>query len=154
MEQEEFFPQTQLKNNIDYVDLSILEDFRSSSGGKKDWSFSDVPKGKYICYRTGYTNECHKDRGPVFPGVQNKLTGKWLPCKIYENDISYPVAYIRVNGMNKKLLMHKLVGQCFLINDQPKLKRTVDHKNRIRTDWSIDNLIWESQGNNARNKGK
>ncbi len=56
--------------------------------------------------------------------------------------------------MNKKLLMHKLVGQCFLINDQPKLKRTVDHKNRIRTDWSIDNLVWESQGNNARNKGK
>ena len=35
MEQAEFFPQTQLKNNIDYVDLSTLEDFRSSSGGKK-----------------------------------------------------------------------------------------------------------------------
>ncbi|GAG13018.1 unnamed protein product, partial [marine sediment metagenome] len=66
----------------------------------------------------------------------------------------YPVVYISVNGMNKKLLMHKLVGQCFLINDQPKLKKTVDHKNRIRTDWSIDNLVWESQGNNARNKGK
>ena len=26
--------------------------------------------------------------------------------------------------------MHKIVAQCFLVNDQPELKKTVDHKNR------------------------
>ena len=63
MEQEEFFPQKQLKKDIDYVDLCTLEDFQSGSGGKKDWSFSDLEKDKYICYRTGYTNEHFKGRG-------------------------------------------------------------------------------------------
>jgi len=154
MEQEEFFPQTQLKKDIDFVDLSTLEDFQSSSGGKKDWSFTDLEKGKYICYRTGYINEHFKDKGPVFPGVQNKETGKWLLCKIYESDINYPIFFIIVDGNKKKLLIHKIVAQCFLINDLPELKKTVDHKNHNKADWSIDNLVWDSQSNNAKNKGK
>ena len=116
-------------------------------------SFADLEKDKYICYRTGYINEHHNDRGAVFPGVQNKETGKWLPCKIYESDINYPIFFIVVEGKTKKLLMHKIVAQCFLINDQPELKKTVDHKNRLRSDWSLDNLVWESQKNNSKNRG-
>jgi len=153
MEQSEFFPQKQLKKDIDYVDLSTLEDFQSGSGGKKDWSFFDLEKDKYICYRTGYTNEHHKDLGPIFPGIQNKEKGKWIPCKIYESDINYPIFFIIVEGKTKKLLIHKIVAQCFLVNDQPELKKTVDHKNRDKSDWSLDNLVWASQKNNSKNKG-
>ena len=100
----------QLKKDIDYVDLCTLEDFQSGSGGKKDWSFSDLEKDKYICYRTGYTNEHHKDRGPVFPGVQNKETGKWLPCKIYESDISYAIFFILVVSNNPSRIYQLFVS--------------------------------------------
>jgi len=154
MDQPEFFPVPQLRNNVDYVDISTLEDFKSSSGGAKEWSFSDIPKGKYICFKTGYTNKYFPERGPIFPGLQNKQTGNWLTPTVFEDDISYPNFGIIVDGKTRKILMHKLVGQCFLINDQPELKRTVDHISRNKKDWSLDNLVWKSQKGNAQNKGK
>jgi hypothetical protein len=154
MDQTEFFPVPQLRNNVDYVDISTLEDFQSSSGGAKEWSFFDIPKGKYICFKTGYTNKYFPERGPIFPGLQNKQTGKWLTPTVFEDDISYPNFGITVDGKTRKILMHKLVGQCFLINDQPELKRTVDHTSRNKKDWSLDNLVWKSQKGNAQNKGK
>ena len=39
MDQPEFFPVPQLRNNVDYVDISTLEDFQSSSGGAKNGLF-------------------------------------------------------------------------------------------------------------------
>ena len=43
MEQEEFFPQKQLRKDIDYVDLGTLEDFQSGSGvAADDISAGDV----------------------------------------------------------------------------------------------------------------
>ena len=87
------------------------------------------------------------------PRIKNKEKGKWIPCKIYESDINYPIFFIIVEGKTKKLLIHKIVAQCFLVNDQPELKKTVDHKNRDKSDWSLDNLVWASQKNNSKNKG-
>ena len=91
-------------------------------------------------------NELNKKYGPpVFEGIFN-------------NNILYYISH--ESGFKnfsprktKKLLMHKIVSQCFLVNDQPKLKKTVDHKNRLKSDWSLDNLLWDSQKNNSKNKG-
>ena len=74
MDQPEFFPVPQLRNNVDYVDISTLEDFQSSSGGAKEWSFSDIPKDKYICFRTGYTNNIFRREDLSFQDCKiNKL---------------------------------------------------------------------------------
>ena len=49
-------------------------------------------------------------------------------------------------GFNLKL--HRIAGEAFVVNDNPKLKKIVDHKNKNRIDYRIKNLRWVTFGEN------
>ncbi|KAK8853619.1 hypothetical protein M9Y10_017180 [Tritrichomonas musculus] len=47
---------------------------------------------------------------------------------------------------------HFLIAQQFIPNDDPEHKNQIDHINRDRTDYHIENLRWITQSENNRNK--
>ena len=53
----------------------------------------------------------------------------------------YPIISIRESKSKiKRLLVHRLVGTCFLHNSDNK--RTINHKNGIKSDNRVENLEW------------
>ena len=60
--------------------------------------------------------------------------------------------YPRVNLNCKAYYKHRLVSEQFLINDDPEHKTQVDHKNKDRTDYHLENLRFVSNSDNQKNK--
>ncbi len=58
----------------------------------------------------------------------------------------YVVVKITKNGIGRMTLVHRLVCEAFL--DNPDNKRTVNHKNGIKTDNRLCNLEWATHGEN------
>jgi hypothetical protein len=56
------------------------------------------------------------------------------------------------NGVKESELVHRIVAICFLSNE--KSKRTVNHKNGIKTDNRVENLEWASDKENIRHAFK
>ena len=60
----------------------------------------------------------------------------------------YPIqcGYLRVNlskdGTNKWYLVHRLVAEAFIENDDPTHKTQINHKNENKQENSADNLEW------------
>lgn len=52
------------------------------------------------------------------------------------------------NGQRKTLLVHRIMAETFL--DNPEGKRTVNHKNGIKTDNSLSNLEWATYSENHK----
>ena len=61
--------------------------------------------------------------------------------------------YPRVHLNSKTYFKHRIIALQFIPNDDPEHKDQVDHKNRIRNDYHIDNLFWCTQSTNQMNKG-
>lgn len=60
----------------------------------------------------------------------------------------YPTVTLYKEGKGIKNYCHRLVAQAFL--DNPHGKRTVNHKNGVRTDNRLENLEWMSYSENIR----
>src|SRR5689334_11560227 len=59
----------------------------------------------------------------------------------------WTVAFIK-NGTYKHLKVHRLVALAFIPN--PENKRTVNHINCIKADNSVENLEWNTHGENLK----
>jgi len=62
--------------------------------------------------------------------------------------VGYYSIVICYNGSKKTELIHRLVAKCFIPN--PENKRTVNHKNGVKTDNHVSNLEWATDGENIR----
>ena len=57
-----------------------------------------------------------------------------------------------VVGLNGKIYkVHRIVALQFIPNDSPATKKVVDHINRVRTDYRIENLRWVTTAENNMN---
>ncbi len=63
------------------------------------------------------------------------------------NDKGYPIVFLSKNNSTKHFSIHRLVAIAFIPN--PDNKPQVNHKNGIRTDFSIPNLEWNTASENV-----
>ena len=78
--------------------------------------------------------------------IRKKKNGKIIKEGLMNN------GYIQVslNGVN--YYKHRIIAIQFLPNDQPLIKTEVDHINRDRSDYHLENLRWVSHGENNLNR--
>ena len=69
-----------------------------------------------------------------------------IPCK---HSAGYKVYNLYNNGKRKSYLIHRLIGEYFIPN--PNNLPYIDHINRNRADYRIENLKWVSSQENANN---
>ena len=60
--------------------------------------------------------------------------------------------YLQVGLNNKKIKIHRLVGEAFIPN--PENKPQIDHIDRNRTNNHVSNLRWVTRLENSQNKGE
>jgi|DEB0MinimDraft_10_1074344.scaffolds.fasta_scaffold132279_2 hypothetical protein len=130
----------ELIKDIDYIDVSKIKMINSSSGSKK-YDYKDIPEGKFILYKTGGKNKWRPNLGEVFPYIKN--TEKNYVLKPYVNK-----SYIFVN-IGKMASLHRLVCEAFIVNKDPKKFSVVNHINKDRLDYRVDNLEWSNQSSNT-----
>ena len=70
----------------------------------------------------------------------------------YEISESISNGYIQVHLNRQSYRKHVLVAKQFIQNDDPIHKTQVDHINRDRTDYHIENLRWVTPSSNQQNK--
>jgi hypothetical protein len=68
----------------------------------------------------------------------NPYYGKIMRCKL--NGAGYLSTCFTKDGVTKMVSPHRLVAEAFIPN--PENKRTVNHKNGIKTDNRLENLEW------------
>ena len=66
---------------------------------------------------------------------------------IVNNHKGYPIVYLSKNRKTKNYFIHRLVAIAFIPN--PENKPQVNHKNGIRSDFSIHNLEWNTASENV-----
>ena len=139
----ELDPFKTLIRNVDYVDLSTL----TLGDDNRKNLLSNLPQGAYFIYKTGGFNKYLPNLGNVFPYIKNENTGR-----IMNNHISN--TYVRCvvrnskDGVYPNIKMHRIAGEAFVINDDPLIKKLVDHKNKNRLDYRVSNLRWVTASQN------
>jgi hypothetical protein len=84
--------------------------------------------------------------------VENITTGNILTKNINKHGYVNVTLTKGKDGKQKKILIHIILGQCFLPN--PDNKSTIDHINRTRTDNRLINLRWATRSEQAFNRKK
>lgn len=67
---------------------------------------------------------------------------------VHINTGGYPDVTLQHNGIRKTFRVHRLVAAAFIPN--PENKVTVNHKNGIKTDNSVENLEWNTNSENTK----
>ena len=81
--------------------------------------------------------------------IRNKKTKNILKEFKRTNNVNdYPCVCLNTKIYQK----HILIAKQFLSNDDPINKPQVDHKNRDKTDYHLENLRWTNQSQNCKNK--
>ena len=70
---------------------------------------------------------------------------------IVKETINKNNGYPSVNIYCKKVNKHSLIAKQFIPNDDPEHKTQIDHINKDRTDYHLENLRWVSSSENNKN---
>ena len=76
--------------------------------------------------------------------------GKEYFISITNNGNGYERVYLYKNGTRTKYFIHRLVAEAFLINPDPLKNTQVHHKDHVRNNNTILNLIWCTPKENVR----
>lgn len=141
-----FEPEKKLIKDIDYIDVSKIKAVDSHTMNKL-CNYDVLEEGKYFLYKTGGTNIWRPGLGPVFPYIKNTEINKIV--KFFVNK-----TYVRMNLRNNKInkvmnvSVHRLIAEAFIENKDPKRLNVVNHENKDRLDYRVDNLEWVTQSQN------
>jgi|TARA_R110002020_G_scaffold183066_1_gene379038 hypothetical protein len=137
----ELDPFKTIVKNIDYVDLSTLQDI----GNSRKNSLENLPRGKYLLFQTGGFNKFVPDLGKVFPYIQNQET-KNIPSIGIRN--SYCNSVLHEEGIGYSIDYHRVTALAFIVNNNSTKQIWVDHKNGNRFDFRVSNLRWVTPSQN------
>ena len=133
----DFFAQKEKK-----IDFMYLDEIKNSSFTEK--KFSDLPKKRYVLWKTGGINRYMLDLGPVFPYIYDTLREKIKTIRVVSNGIQYPrchfTYYIKGKRIDVKPSIHTLVCNAFVKNPLPKKFHLVHHVNNNPLDYRPSNL--------------
>ena len=143
------FPELESKpliKDIDYVDLAELNDYNEHYGTKKN-KLNQLPKQTYFLYKTGGSNPFMKNSENDFPYVKNIKENSILTPSLSK---TYMQIIIKHNDIGYQISMHRHTASAFVVNDNPELKKVVNHINGNRIDYRVHNLEWSTQTNNLK----
>tara|TARA_R110002060_G_scaffold30240_1_gene40640 strand:- start:12 stop:551 length:540 start_codon:yes stop_codon:yes gene_type:complete len=142
----------QKEKNIDFV---YLDEIKNSLFTNK--KYSDLPKKRYILWKTGAINPYMPDLGPVFPYIYDTLKEKIKTIRI-KSDNQYPRMHLKYFLKNKimeiKPLVHSLVCNAFVKNPLPEKFNLVHHVNNNPLDYRPSNLQHVNQSINITDTKK
>ena len=141
MSQILLFPEEIVYNDIESFDISKIPD--NDFWRRNSKNFSDIPKDTYYIFKTGGINPYMKEKGPIFPYVQNKQSKKIL--KVISSATVY---YPRFSLPGYGLRIHRIAAQAFIPN--PRNCIDVDHIDGNILNWCLDNLRWVSRSENVK----
>lgn len=78
------------------------------------------------------------------PAIELSINGK----------IGYPTVMLNKNGSVKSFMVHRLVAIHFIENDNPLIKREVNHKDKNILNFKADNLEWCTRSENCKHAKK
>ena len=140
------FPETEaIIKNIECVDITTIETYDTMRLNK----LTDLPPNIFFIYKTGGFNSLLPKLGPVFPYVKNHKNNT-----VYKPHLNktYLQVLLPHNGKGYQVAIGRIACAAFIVNDNPQLKKMVDHINGNRIDDRIENLQWQSQSNNTKKK--
>jgi len=139
------FPEQKIIKDIECVDITKIETYDAVRLNK----LTDLPPNTFFIYKTGGSNFFLPELGNVFPYVKNHINSKIYVPQLNK---TYLQVIIKYNGKGYQVSMGRIACAAFVYNDNPELKKMVDHINGNRIDNRIENLRWESQSNNLKKK--
>lgn len=81
-------------------------------------------------------------------GVMTRTILKAAFKKVFIGTNGYPCVSVCIDQVRVQYVIHRLIAIAFIPN--PENKREVNHKNGIKTDFSISNLEWCTQSENTK----
>ena len=63
----------------------------------------------------------------------------------------YVCLHINDNNIRKTVNKHQIIAKQFLLNDDPEHKIFIDHLNKDKSDYHLENLRWCTPSENSRN---
>ena len=141
MSQILLFPEEIIYNDIESFDISKIPD--NDFWRRNSKKFSDLPKNTYYIFKTGGINPYMKDKGPIFPYIQNVKSGKIIKVNSLTTDL-----YVRCNILNYGVRIHRIAAQAFIPN--PRNCIDVDHIDGNILNYCLDNLRWVSRSENMK----
>ena len=141
MSQILLFPEEIIYNDIELFDISNIPD--NDFWRKNSKKFSDLPKNTYYIFKTGGINPYMKDKGPIFPYIQNVKSGIIIKVNSLTTDL-----YVRCNILNYGVRIHRIAAQAFIPN--PRNCIDVDHIDGNILNYCLDNLRWVSRSENMK----
>lgn len=110
--------------------------------------FVDIPNMGGV-YQINKLSQVKRVGGYVYNPMQPQI---YIKEKIRKPHLSkqtgYWTVHLSINGMSKVCLIHRLMAETFLPN--PENKKTVNHKNSIRSDNRLENLEWATNSENQK----
>ena len=73
--------------------------------------------------------------------VRSRKSGEWKMLKAYRINSGYLMVCLSKDGKQKKVLVHRIVAQAFIPNDD-ETKTIINHRNSIRDCNRVENLEW------------
>jgi hypothetical protein len=163
MKQLELFKSSErLESGEDYFDISKIQFNMKPDTMQRSIMLSNIsrinalPSDTYVLYKTGgFHRNTIKYSDPVYPYLYDYSNNKSILVQLTRCE--YPTICIPTKYTDKKTLnmvFHRLIAMCFLPNDEPNYKITVDHLDGDKKNYSLSNLEWVTSSENQIRKGK
>lgn len=101
-------------------------------------------------------DDCFKGRYEINKKGQVRIIGKSRILAVMTKSTDYPKVMLRdlSDTRGRGRFVHVLLARTFIRNDDPTTKTQVNHKDRNRFNYSLDNLEWVSPSENLKQRGE